>query len=139
MIKFWLTVTAVELEWLLLQLSSNYLLAKKSTIRRQFIAAVLLMIFSFSITPKKFLHDAIATHKDKIIIAATDNTLQISHTAFACKADNLVAESPFTEQDNSFDFSALSIFSEEQSIAPYHFYSADYFFFELRGPPLDLL
>lgn len=114
-------------------------MAKKSTIRKQFIAAVLLIIFLFSITPKKLLHDAIATHKDKTIIAATDNSLQISHTAFTCKADNLVAESPFTEQDNSFEFSALSIFSEEQSIAPYHFYSSDYFFFELRGPPTGLL
>lgn len=134
MIKFWLTATAVELEWLLLQLSSNYLLAKKSTIGRQFIAAVLLMIFSFSITPKKLLHDAIATHKDKIV-AFTNNSLQLNNSGFACKCDNLVAESPFTGQDNQVDFSALPVFSEEQSDVLYHFYSADYFFFELRGPP----
>jgi hypothetical protein len=92
------------------------------------------MIFSFSITPKKLLHDAIATHKDKIT-ASTDNSLQISNSGFACKCDSLVAESPFTEQDNHFEFSALPVFSGEQGIIPYHFYSSDFFFFELRGPP----
>jgi hypothetical protein len=106
-----------------------------STIKRQTIAAVLLMIFSFSITPKKLLHDAIATHKDKIA-ASADNSLQISNSGFACKCDSLVAESPFTEQDNNFDFSSFQVFSEEQSTIPNNFYSFTCFFFDLRGPPM---
>jgi hypothetical protein len=128
-------VAASPFEWLLLQESSNYILANKPTIRNQLAAAVLLMIFSFGITPKKFLHDAIATHRDKIVVATAHNQLHISHTGFACKADNLVAESPFTEQDNGFYFSGLPIFSEEQRAVPYHFYSSTHVFFALRGPP----
>lgn len=96
----------------------------------------MLLIFSFSITPKKLLHDAIATHKDKIA-AAADNSLQVSKSGFACKCDSLVAESPFTEQDSYFEFLAMPVFSEQQGIIPYHFYSSDFFFFELRGPPVQ--
>ena len=121
-------------QYLHLQQSSKYLLVQKPIIR-QLLAGVLLLIFTFSIAPKKFLHDAIANHKDKTAIASTAGNPQLSHTGFICKCDNLVAESPFTDEVQHFYFAAVRIFSVQQTSTLYHFYSSPVFFFELRGPP----
>ncbi len=121
-------------QYLHLQQSSKYLLAQKPIIR-QLLAGVLLLVFTFSITPKKFLHDAIANHKDKVALTSPGDTHQLSNTGFICKCDNLVAESPFTDEPIYFDFAPLQLFSVEKDSKLYHFYSSAYFFFELRGPP----
>lgn len=102
---------------------------------RQLLAGVLLLVFSFSITPKKFLHDAIANHKDKSAIVTTGDIPQLSHSGFVCKCDNLVAESPFTDAVVSFDFVVQQDFSISPEIACYHFYSSPVVFSKLRGPP----
>jgi len=119
-----------------LQQSSKYLLAQK-TILRQLLAGVLLLVFTFSIAPKKILHDAIANHKDKTaVVSQGDNdSPQLSHTGFICKCDNLVAESPFTDEVLHFDFTPVQVFSVATSSTLYHFHSSPVFFFELRGPP----
>ncbi len=109
------------------------MLAQKSIIR-QLLAGFLLLVFAFSITPKKFLHDAIANHKDKIAVAASADT-QLSHAGFICKCDNLVAESPFTDDIVPFNFTPALVFSVQKDTRLYHLYTSDYFFFELRGPP----
>jgi hypothetical protein len=119
-----------------LQQSSKYLLAQKSIIR-QLLAGVLLLVFTFSMAPKKFLHDAIANHRDKTTVLTPGTAQQLSHTGFICKCDNLVAESPFTDETPYFDFAAIRPFSAWQNIPLYHFYSSDVFFFELRGPPVQ--
>ena len=121
-------------QYLHLQQSSKYLLAQKPIIK-QFLAGVLLLVFTFSIAPKKFLHDAIANHTDKSIVVAAGDNAQLSHAGFICKCDNLVAESPFTNEAQHFDFAAIQVFSVQQTSPLYHFYSATVFFFELRGPP----
>ncbi|MES1224556.1 MAG: hypothetical protein ABUT20_54180 [Bacteroidota bacterium] len=120
-------------QYLHLQQSSKYLLQK--LIIRQLIAGVLLLVFTFSITPKKFLHDAIANHKDKAGIALKGDTTQLSNSGFICKCDNLVAESPFTDAAVHFDFAAPQVFSVHKEALHYRFYSSTFFFFELRGPP----
>lgn len=124
------------LQYLHLQQSSKYLLAQKFIIR-QLLAAVLLLVFTFSITPKKFLHDAIANHKDKIALASSGNETQVSNSGFVCKCDNLVAESPFTDEVVYFDFAPLQLFSVQKDSTLYHFYSSTFFFFALRGPPVS--
>jgi len=123
-------------QYLYLQQSSKYSLTQKPIIR-QLLAGVLLLVFTFSIAPKKFLHDAIANHKDKITVLSPGGTLQLSHTGFICKCDNLVAESPFTNELLYFDFAAIRLFSVQPTIPLYHFYSSAVFFFELRGPPAN--
>ncbi len=126
------------LQYLYLQQSSKYFLLQKPIIR-QLLAGVLLLVFSFSITPKKFLHDAIANHKDKLIVASPGNDKQVTHTGFVCKCDNLVAESPFTNNVQLFDIAAVHVFSVQQSSPLYHFYSSPVFLFQLRGPPSSSL
>jgi hypothetical protein len=117
-----------------LQQSSNYLLAPKKTIK-QILAAGLLLVFSFSITPKKFLHDAIANHKDKAAVLSATGTPQFSHSGFVCKCDNQVAESPFTDVTTCFDFVTIRLFSEYRHTQPCQFYSSSFLFFQRRGPP----
>jgi len=119
-----------------LQQSIKYLLAQKP-ILRQLLAGVLLLVFTFSVTPKKFLHDAIANHKDKVTVVSPGGNPQVSHTGFICKCDNLVAESPFTNDVLYFDFAPVPVFSVQQTSALYHFYSSAVFFFKLRGPPVQ--
>ncbi|MEP7279866.1 MAG: hypothetical protein ABI813_14545 [Bacteroidota bacterium] len=107
---------------------------QKCTIQ-QLLAGVLLLVLALSITPKKFLHDAIANHKDKAAVLVRGNETQLSHSGFICKCDNLVAESPFTNAAVHFEFAAIRCFSFQKQILLYHFYSVTFFFFERRGPP----
>jgi hypothetical protein len=115
---------------------ANIYVAQKRIIR-QFLAGVLLLVFAFSITPKKFLHDAFANHKDKPALTSLENKPQFSLSGFMCKCDNLVAESPFTDAAAYFDFVPVQLFSVHKDATLYHFYSSTFFFFELRGPPAD--
>lgn len=95
----------------------------------------MLLIFSFSITPKKFLHDAIANHKDKALIVTDGQTAQVSHSGFICKCDNQVAESPFTDAVACFTFRSFRVFAEYKQAEPIHFVSSTLLFFQRRGPP----
>jgi hypothetical protein len=110
-------------------------LARLSTIRRSF-AGGLLLLFAFSITPKKPLHDFFAHHKDTPVKSSGDKTEQFSQAGFNCNCENLVVEFPFTA--SSFP---------EALIRPVVYRSAPYSriidvfqqepprYFALRGPP----
>lgn len=54
-------------------------------------------MFTFSITPRQLLHDAIAHHTDRAPQVSEKAT--VGKTGFDCDRLNLVAESPFTEAD----------------------------------------
>jgi hypothetical protein len=61
---------------------------------RQYSAAFFLLLFSFCVTPKRFLHDLLANHKD----AQTTTSLpveQIAASGFHCHIDDLVVVAPF--------------------------------------------
>ncbi|MEO6315491.1 MAG: hypothetical protein ABIO53_11135 [Chitinophagaceae bacterium] len=118
-----------------MQQSIKYLLAQKPIVK-QLLAGVLLLVFTFSIAPKKFLHDAIANHKDKVAVLSPGDAAQLTHTGFICKCDNLVAESPFTNEVPRFEFLSIPVFSVQRTSSIYHFYASTVFFFELRGPPV---
>ncbi|MEP6749200.1 MAG: hypothetical protein ABJB86_15810 [Bacteroidota bacterium] len=102
---------------------------------RQLLAGFLLLVFTFGIAPKKFLHDAIANHKDKASLVLSNGETQLSHAGFICKCDNLVAESPFTNEAGYFELAPFQVFSVQRDATLYHFYSSTYFSFGLRGPP----
>jgi hypothetical protein len=56
---------------------------------------MVLVLFVFSITPKKYLHDLIADHVDAGFTRGTDAPA-IKKAEFNCHYDHLVTESPFT-------------------------------------------
>jgi hypothetical protein len=68
-------------------------LKHSNNIRRLF-AALFLLLFSFCVTPKRFLHDLLANHQD----AKTYSRIaveQISASGFHCHVDDLVVVAPF--------------------------------------------
>ena len=103
---------------------------------KRLLAALMLMLFAFSITPKKILHDVFANHKDSLVktVRGTD-AAQLTVAGFNCHCDNLVAESPFTDEHTVFEIAAPLAFAEQKSAAIADFNSQSQFFFELRGPP----
>lgn len=108
----------------------------KQLIIRKIFAAVLLLVFSFSITPTIILHNWIADHTDAAKKTGNCDKEQLSTEKRYCHCDNIVAESPFTETDDliipvpqrSFDAEPVSLVVSIISTAR--------FYFSLRGPPV---
>lgn len=99
-------------------------------------AVVMLLLFAFSITPKKTIHDLLASHKDKIFQTSDSDLLKINKASFHCKCDNIVAESPFTNLDNKVEWLNFFSYPQHRGEIIHSFDSAGWFSFELRGPPL---
>jgi hypothetical protein len=77
----------------------RYLLKHSITIR-QLSAAFFLLLFSFCITPKRFLHDMLANHKDAPSSAA-HAVEQVATSGFHCHIDDLVVVAPFLPEIQS--------------------------------------
>lgn len=121
---------------LFLQHSSNKLLAKNH-ITKVVLAGVMMILFAFSITPKKLLHNLIVDHQDSIAVAHSDADIpiHINENGFHCNCDNLVAESPFTGQSDPYVFAPFLSFTIQQDALPVSFHTHTCFFSALRGPP----
>ncbi|MBC7902739.1 MAG: hypothetical protein H7Y27_04925 [Gemmatimonadaceae bacterium] len=63
---------------------------------RPIVSILLILVFAFSIAPKKFLHDIVADHHDQVNLAADGHYPLMQADGFTCHCDQLVAESPFT-------------------------------------------
>lgn len=113
-----------------------FFLRSHQTIQK-FTAALLLLVFSLSATPKKFFHTAFANHKDRTAKAShTDNkTPQISIATINCQCDNLVATSTFTNTSETPQLvvPVAFVLSEQKSIC--NLVISKHYHFELRGPP----
>jgi hypothetical protein len=114
---------------------ASYYLKQSNTIRKVS-AAFFLMLFSFCITPKRFLHDMLANHKDAQPFASVP-LQQISQSGFRCQTDDLVVEAPFLPGilailPHAFDAIRLG-FSEPIQIVFFEYLSNA----DGRGPPAD--
>lgn len=101
---------------------------------KRFLAAFFLLLFSFCVTPKRFLHDVLANHKD----AQTPASLpfeQIAESGFHCHIYDLVVVAPFLPGIESKDPVILSSaplsFSEPLSSFVFSYFSHN----DGRGPP----
>jgi len=63
------------------------------TIKRS-LAGFLLLLFSFCVTPKRFLHDLLANHRDAQTICSIPQQ-QVAASGFHCHIDDLVVVAPF--------------------------------------------
>jgi hypothetical protein len=93
------------------------------------------LIFAFSVTPKKILHDVFANHDDPVAAYSKSLSFQLSNAGITCKCENIFAQSIFTYSEHSFEISPLTLFRDEDKTFVATFYSSTCFFFELRGPP----
>lgn len=96
----------------------------------------MLLIFTMSITPKVFLHDLTADHKDESSVILDCHDQHISKVGFTCDCNNLVSTSPYTEEP------ALQIPVPGAIVLVAYVnrftdpvYTAELFFTSLRGPP----
>ena len=80
---------------------------KNSILIKRFLAAVFLLLFSFCVTPKRFLHDLLANHKDAQYCDSLPPQ-QISTSGFHCNLDDLVVVAPFLPGIQSNDQVILS-------------------------------
>jgi hypothetical protein len=102
---------------------------------RKISALGLLLLFSFSITPKLILHRLIANHKDTAYSVSKEKKATLDKTGFNCHCEDLVVTLPFLPQPEPVYTTQLA-----STIIPYSekvsgFLSLTQFFFELRGPP----
>ena len=109
---------------------------KDSLLIRRLLAAFFLLLFSFCVTPKRFLHDMLANHKDAQPFASFP-AQQVSQSGFRCQIDDLVVEAPFLPgiQANSpvtFESTPLVFSTPIQPI--FFVYLSDP---DGRGPPAD--
>jgi hypothetical protein len=70
---------------------------------RSFFGWLLLVLFTFSITPRQLLHDVISDHTDLSASTSHGKHNTVSKTGFNCDCLNLVAESPFTADESTVE------------------------------------
>ena len=105
---------------------------------RAFGSIFLLVIFSFSITPKIAFHNLLAHHKDTHSTNRSEKD-QLAKAGYHCDCDNLVVVLPFLDlpayiSKNVFSgFVAIQVRTENQI----HFIV--HHIFGLRGPPANSL
>jgi hypothetical protein len=102
---------------------------------KKIVAAFMLIVFAFSITPTIVLHNWLANHTDTCK-KATDSKEQVGKQTFNCHCDNLVAESPFTETETFKSLSPLQIFAITITVDITQLTSSPTIFYSLRGPPV---
>lgn len=75
---------------------------------KQFLALVMLVVFAFSITPQKSIHDLVAKHIDPTSCSVHKDLPieQIEKAELHCTFDFQVATTPFVEYDFSIDIKA---------------------------------
>lgn len=56
----------------------------------------MLLLFSFSMTPKRWLHDLFAKHADTYGQVSANGQDAVSAEHFNCHCDNIVVDTPFT-------------------------------------------
>lgn len=109
-------------------------LAIHHSILRRSLSGILLVLFAFSITPKKTLHDWIVSHTDGAGTAKSD-AAQVTKAGFNCNYQNLVAESPFTADSQYIDLTLPREYAILSAVLSSRVYATDLFFHSLRGPP----
>ncbi len=101
------------------------------------LAALLLLVFALSITPKRFLHDAFAKHTDSKHPKSNDRLYQLSVAGYNCDNDNLVAESNFVSDLQIFSFPVFAPIAS-YVIKNISFTSTFGIYSRLRGPPVNI-
>ena len=105
---------------------------------QKFVALVMLVVFAFSITPQKSIHDLVARHADptKCNVHKDAPVDQVENTSIHCSYDNLVVASPFVDYHLS-----IQIQQPEKAIikntllSPFEISNLVHLF-ESRGPPV---
>ncbi len=104
---------------------------------RRRVSALLLVIFALSATPKQFLHDVFANHKDTPSTNSSDkfHHQKIGKAVIHCQLDDLVVEAPYISFNNNTEVFTPFVFIVSYSETYISFLSSFPISFGLRGPP----
>jgi len=94
----------------------------------------MLLLFAFSMTPKLFLHDLFAGHRDTRTIKDSKAPLQMNVAGYHCDKDGVVASSSFVADDPMVLFCNFVPFSLYQT-GEEALSSVSKIYYPLRGPP----
>jgi hypothetical protein len=105
---------------------------------RQIIALVMLLVFAFSITPQKSIHDLVAKHSDpaKCNVHKDAPIAQVEKSSIHCSYDNLVVASPFLDFSCTHEVVAPPVRVIKNTSLIALTYLLVPFPFESRGPPV---
>ena len=111
---------------------------RKAHIIRYFLAAPLMALFAFAITPRIILHDAVAHHKDTPFATNDKQDAQLNNAGFNCNCDNLVVESPFTGELEVQSLHVLTMYLVLPVPRGENLSFIRRFYSKLRGPPTSV-
>ena len=94
----------------------------------------MMLLFTFSIMPKKYLHDLVANHEDFYSLHFGDKTT-VSQTGFNCQCEDLVVSTPFIQTSFGLNISSLYVYKELASSPIIIFFLNTYTTKDSRGPP----
>jgi hypothetical protein len=104
---------------------------------KQFLALALLVVFAFSITPQKSVHDLLAKHIDPTSCSVHKDLPieQVENTALHCSYDFQVATTPFVDYD--FSIKIVTLLNAQPRNAQFEakVISQDAIHSDSRGPP----
>ncbi|MCX6203932.1 MAG: hypothetical protein NTY43_06505 [Bacteroidetes bacterium] len=104
---------------------------------RQFLAVVMLLVFAFSITSQKTIHDIVAKHADKIRCDVHKDLPidQVENASIHCSHDNLVAASPFTDFTITIQLIHPIVIAATNTHLVAFYFSNNRHTLDSRGPP----
>lgn len=107
----------------------------KQPIIKQLLASILLVLFAFSVTPRKFLHDWVAKHKDAPGKFAHETHTRVQKFVYSCQTDDLVVELPFIQAPVPVIPLPPQTAGSRYAVAGIRLYTLFPVFLALRGPP----
>ena len=95
----------------------------------------MLVLFALSGTPKKFLHDLVASHRDSRSKFASSTQAGLQQSIYSCHIEDLVVEAPFIATATAGLPPAPRVYTGgfvEMTARLHAFFPV---FYSLRGPP----
>ena len=104
---------------------------------RSFIAVLLLLVFTFSISSQKAVHDIVAKHSDQVKCEVHKSVPidQVEKSGIHCIQDNLIANTPFANFSFTIHLTHPVIAQTRNTVLLYFYFSSQSFSIESRGPP----
>jgi hypothetical protein len=98
----------------------------------------MLVVFAFSITPQKSIHDTVAKHVDPTICKVHVNLpiTQVENASIHCSYDQLVVTSAFLHFNFDIEVPATVAHVEYAASPIAQFASCNLYQFDTRGPPI---
>ncbi|MFM6924050.1 MAG: hypothetical protein ACKOU7_00985 [Ferruginibacter sp.] len=107
----------------------------KQRVIRKIVAASMLVLFAFSITPVIVFHNWLAKHTDSYKKTTDIKGQQLGKQTFNCHCDHIVAESPFTEPGTFTGIVSSQSFMVAATVDIVQIPVSPIIFYSLRGPP----